>query len=122
VRVGLEDRHVRIEIPLIPPTFAGALLFVALLVFLGVFCFRVWIEVAAGEDDLLAVRPEIAARRLAHAGADAADSAGAQGLTENLIERISGVLFFRLEYDLLAVRRKIPLSGAREVFRHLADV
>src|SRR6185503_341692 len=90
VGVGLEDRHVRIEVPLVAAAHAGLLLLLALLVLLGVVAFRIGVEVAAGEDDLLAVGREEAARRLADAGADAGDAAGRQVLGEDLIERIAG--------------------------------
>src|SRR5262249_10177566 len=122
VGVGLEDRHVRVEVPRVAPALASTLFLLALLQFLGVFVLRVGIEVTAGEDDLLAVRPEVAARRLADTGADTAKLARVQVQDEYLIKRIARVLFFRLEDDLLAVRREVAFAGAREILGDLMNV
>src|SRR5262249_27116240 len=85
VGVGLEDVHVRVEVPLVGPTLAGRLLLLARLVLLGVPVLGVRVEVAAGEDDLLAVGGEVGAGRLADAGADAAELAALQVHDEDLV-------------------------------------
>src|SRR5262249_50527279 len=122
VGVRLEDRHVGVEVPLVVAALAGLALLVAQAVLLLVLLLRVGVEVAAGEDDLLAVGREIAARRLADAGADADRPAGLQVRREDLVERVAAVLLLGLEDDRLAVRGEVALAGADEVLRDLADV
>src|SRR5438128_3619544 len=70
VGIGFEDIHGRVEVPLVAAAFAGGLVLLALTVFLGVVGFCIRIEVTAGEDNLLAVRPKVTARRAADAGTD----------------------------------------------------
>src|SRR5581483_10820318 len=69
VGVGLEDVHERVEVPFVGAAPAGLAVLLALAVLGLLLLFGVGVEVAAGEDDLLAVGPEVAARRLADAGA-----------------------------------------------------
>src|SRR5207302_11214412 len=83
---------------------------------------RIGIEVAAGEDDLLAVGPEVTARRPASARTDSSITAGIKVHDKDLIERIACAFFFRLEDNLLHVRRKVTLPGTHKIVAHLADV
>src|SRR5262249_50088842 len=94
----------------------------ALLVFLGVFVLGVRIEMSAGEDDLLAVGPEVAARRLADAGADATKPASLKVHHEDLIKRIARILFLGLKTNLLTVGREISFAGASKFLGDLANV
>src|SRR5262249_23234479 len=120
VGVGLEDGHVRVEVPLVAARLA--LLLLAQPVLLGLLLLGVGVEVAAGEDDLLAVGGEVAARGLADAGADAADAAGLQVHGEDLVERVAALLLLGLEDDGLAVGREVALAGADEILGELLDI
>src|SRR5262249_43826237 len=80
------------------------------------------IEMAAGEDDLLAVWMECGAGGAAHAGADAAEVAGLQILDKDLVERVARLLLLGLEDDFRPVRRKVAFLGADEAEGHLFDV
>src|SRR5262249_31754604 len=120
VGVGLEDVHGRVEVPAVRPPLALLLLTQA--GFLGPRLFCVGVGVAAGEDDLLAVGPEVGAGSLADAGADAAVGAAVEVHDEDLVERVAGVLLLGLEDDLLHVRREVALAGPDEILGELADV
>src|SRR5438105_6744549 len=89
VGVGLEDVHIRIEIPLIAAPPAGALFLFAMAVFLGVMLLGVGIKMAAGENDFLAVRREVTAGRPPDAGTDPAVLPGVEVHDKNLIERVA---------------------------------
>src|SRR5436853_4981171 len=65
VGVRLENVHVGVEVPLIPPAPALLFLLIPELVFLGVMLARLGIEVRAGKEDLLAVGGEVTACGLA---------------------------------------------------------
>src|SRR5581483_11725435 len=106
--------HVRVEVPAVAAALLRLLLLLALLALRGVMRLRLRVEVAAGEEDLLAVGPEIAAGRLADARADPADHAALQLHDEHLVERVLPLLL-GLEDDLLGVGREVPLAGADEV-------
>src|SRR5262249_25128865 len=79
-------------------------------------------EVAAGEDDLLAVGGEVAARGLADAGADAVGAAGRQVHGEDLVEGVAALLLLGLEDDGLAVGGEVAFAGADEVLDELLEV
>src|SRR5262249_34777750 len=122
VGVGLEDVHVRVEVPLVAPPAAALAVLLAAAVLLGVAGPGLGVEVAAGEDHLLAVGPEVGAGRLADAGADAGRAAALQVRREDLVERVAGPLLLGLEDDRVAVGREVALAGADEVVGQLADV
>src|SRR5262249_36674105 len=104
------------------PALAGLHVLLALLVLGLVLLLGVGVKVTAGEDDLLAVGPEVGAGGLADAGADAAELAGVEIHDEDLVERVAGPLLLGLEDDPLAVGREVALAGANEILRHLSDV
>src|SRR6266545_1586708 len=83
---------------------------------------RLRVEVAAGEDDLLAVGVEKGARGLADTRADAAILARLKVHDEDLIERIAAVLLLSLENDLLGIGREVALAGANKVEGELSNV
>src|SRR5207237_554597 len=120
VGVGLEDVHGGVEVPAVAARLT--LFALAQLVLLGLFLLGVGVEVAAGEDNLLAVGGEVTAGRLADAGADAAVIALFRVADVNLVEGVAAVLLLGLEDDLFAVGGEIALAGADEIARHLADV
>ncbi len=121
VEVGLEDVHVRVEIPDVTAALLGLLLLVAPAALDGVVLLRVGIEMGAGEDDLFARRMEVATRRLADAGADAGEPPGGEVHDEHLVERIIALLL-GLEDDLLCVRREVAFAGTDEAVRDRADI
>src|SRR5262245_13641517 len=102
VEIRFENVHVRIEIPHVPAALLGFLFFLAKIPLGGIVLFGVGIEMAAGEDDFRAVGMEVAAGRLADAGADAARGAGLQVHHELLVERVLALLL-GLENDRAAI-------------------
>src|SRR5262249_687946 len=122
VRIGFEDVHVGVKIPLIAAPLPGALVLFSPVILLGVMFPGVGIEMAAGEDDFLAIRREVSTRCPPGAGTDAAASAGAQLHDKDLIKWIPRVSFLCLEDDLLAVRGKVAFAGADKIEGDLPDV
>ena len=122
IRVGFEDAHVRVEVPGVAPVSAGAAILLAQFQLFGVVRLRVWIEMRAGKNDLLAVRREIAAGGLADARTDTLRPGGGQIHREYLIKRVPGILFLGLKDDRPAVGRKITLAGPSEIEGELANV
>src|SRR5205807_7526142 len=117
-----EDVHVAIEVPLVAAALAALPVLVTLAILVGIVLARLGIEMAAGEEDLLAVGPEVAAGGLAHARADAAITAAWQVHDEDLVKGIAGTLLLGLEDDLLAVGREVPLTGPDEIKGDLTNV
>src|SRR5262249_22969897 len=111
VGVGLENIHMRVEIPRIAAPLAGPAFRLAPLIFLGVLLPGIGVEMAAGEDDLFAVRREVGTGGLADARADPAVSARVQIHDKDLVKRIPRLLLFGLEDDLFHVRREVALPG-----------
>ena len=88
VEIGLEDVRVGIEVPLVAAALAGALVFGLLLALLLLGLRQLGVEMARGENQLLAVGREVAARRAAAAGADQLRLAAGQRLLVDLVEGI----------------------------------
>src|SRR5207248_1886696 len=103
--------------PLVAAALAARFVAGPLLLFQPVLFLHVRVEMAAGEDDLLAVGPEVGAGRAARPRADAMKDPGLQVHDEDLVERVAASLFFRLEDDLLAVGRKVALTRTDKVVR-----
>src|SRR5262249_41493233 len=122
VRIRLEDVQIGVEVPFVAAPLAGLALLLALAILLGVLFLRVGIEMTAGEDNFLSVGRKIRASGLADAGADAAGALRLEVHDEDLIKRIAGIFFFRLEDNAFAVGREVPLAGADEIRGNLADV
>src|SRR5207253_3986779 len=110
------DVHFRIVVPRVAPLLArrakGELVLLQLL--------RFWISMCRRKLDLVAVRPEEAARGLADAGRDALGFAGGQIEYVNLIEGILR-LALALKDHPLSVGRPVAFPGTSALDREAAD-
>src|SRR5579875_731550 len=122
VGIGLKNIQARIEVPLVAAPSAGLTFLFAPAIFFGILFLRLWIEMAAGEEDFLAIGRKIRARGLADAGADTAHMLALQIHNENLIKGIAAIFFLGLEDNAVAVGREIALAGADEIRSDLANI
>src|SRR5262245_15186898 len=91
IRIGLENVHVSIEVPLVATAAAGLAVFFALNILRVLQLFGIWVTVTAGINDLFAIGRKVWAGGASHARADAAVLSAREIEYEYLIERIASV-------------------------------